>query len=127
MTSSTDWCTGMHCSPLYQQHECYAGELQDAASRGNLPGPLAFFNKTHEIWVGEALRSLSSLLLAVHLHKVPCALQRRAYQFPVVCHFCFTRHHRIISNASNAGRVAMLGFLGLVIVEQTVKGGSALF
>ncbi len=29
-----------------------AGELHDAASRGSLPGPLAFFNKTHEIWVG---------------------------------------------------------------------------
>lgn len=31
-----------------------AGELLDAASRGSLPGPLAFFNKTHEVWVGEA-------------------------------------------------------------------------
>ena len=26
-----------------------------------------------------------------------------------------------------AGRVAMLGFVGLIIVEQTVKGGAAFF
>ena len=26
----------------------------EAASRGSLPGALAFFNKTHELWLGEA-------------------------------------------------------------------------
>lgn len=29
------------------------GELLEAASRDSLPGPLTFFNKTHELWTGE--------------------------------------------------------------------------
>lgn len=31
------------------------------------------------------------------------------------------------TNETNVGRVAMLGFVGLVMVEQVVKGGAALF
>jgi len=42
------------------------GELHNAASKGSLPGPLAFFNKTHEIWVGAPLVkvTVSARLLA---------------------------------------------------------------
>ena len=42
-----------------------AGELLEAASKGSLPAPLAFFNKTHELWVGERLVALICFWLAL--------------------------------------------------------------